>query len=253
MQKVFISWSGDRSKAVAKALHGWLPSVNQLLRPFMSEEDIKKGSRWGPEIAVQLQDARFGLICLTPENLEAPWILFEAGALSKKLGDLVCPYLFGLQPSDIQEPLSQFQAAKAEKEDTKKLVYDINKACDSFLTHEQVEKQFEKWWPELEAILGGISAPKKEVKPQRTEREILEEMLGLLRRLARDDRSTENALQTILGALDPHTQSRTSVWGPLIGENPYRRLRGPSRNLRSERPDEAETPPTDVSGGPKST
>ncbi len=83
--KVFISWSGERSKAVAQAWHDWLPNVIQAVEPWMSETDIAKGARWGMDMARELDETRVGIICLTPENLNAPWILFEAGALSKTL------------------------------------------------------------------------------------------------------------------------------------------------------------------------
>ena len=42
---VFISWSGDRSERVAAALHEWLPMVVGTAAPWMSKEDIEKGSR----------------------------------------------------------------------------------------------------------------------------------------------------------------------------------------------------------------
>jgi hypothetical protein len=41
--KVFLSWSGDRSKGVALALSGWIPRVLHKVQPFMSEEHIAKG------------------------------------------------------------------------------------------------------------------------------------------------------------------------------------------------------------------
>jgi hypothetical protein len=64
-----------------------------------------------------------------PENLTASWLLFEAGTLSKTLDKtFVCPYLLNLQPTDIQGPLSQFQAATTEKEETRKLLHTINNA-----------------------------------------------------------------------------------------------------------------------------
>jgi hypothetical protein len=92
---VFISWSGDRSKHVALALRDWLPMVLQAAKAFMSATDIVKGSRGLVELAGTLEVVKVGIICLTPENLSAPWLLFESGALSKTLdkGTLVCTYL----------------------------------------------------------------------------------------------------------------------------------------------------------------
>jgi hypothetical protein len=51
----------------------------------MSAEDIDAGTRWGSEVTNELAETRCGIICLTQENQKAPWVLFEAGALSKTL------------------------------------------------------------------------------------------------------------------------------------------------------------------------
>ena len=85
--KVFISWSGTRSNRVGKALRIFLEDVNQAIKPWMSETDIDAGSRWAAELAKQLEETNFGIICLTPESLTSPWSLFEAGALSKSIRD----------------------------------------------------------------------------------------------------------------------------------------------------------------------
>src|SRR5579863_4546010 len=108
---IFISWSKDRSRKAAEALHGWLPLVINAIKPWLSANDIDKGARWSADVASRLEKARFGIICLTPGNLHSDWILFEAGALSKTLqNSRVCPLLFGLQPADVKGPLAQFQA-----------------------------------------------------------------------------------------------------------------------------------------------
>src|SRR5438045_1936561 len=109
--KVFISWSGTRSRDVAESLHEWLPYVINAVEPWLSSADIEKGARWALDLAQELESTSVAVICLTKENLNAPWILFEAGALSKTVGkSFVCPYLFGLDRIDLTGPLLQFQA-----------------------------------------------------------------------------------------------------------------------------------------------
>src|SRR4051794_30684648 len=124
---VFISWSGPRSRQIARALHDWLPKVIQAVRPWMSDADLEKGTRWSSEIATRLAEARIGVICLTPENINEPWILFEAGALAKTLNQTyVCPFLFELDPSDLGWPLAMFQATIFEREEIRRLLHTIN-------------------------------------------------------------------------------------------------------------------------------
>lgn len=89
---VFISWSGSPSREYAKALSDWLPKVLQNVETFFSPDDIDKGVRWGDTISKVLDTAQVGILCLTRESLGMPWLLFEAGALSKRLAkSRVCP------------------------------------------------------------------------------------------------------------------------------------------------------------------
>ena len=79
-------------------------------------EQIAKGARWSPEIAKELQETSFGIVCVTPENTNAPWLLFETGALSKTIeGTHVRPYLLGVKPTDLEGPLAELQAANAKR------------------------------------------------------------------------------------------------------------------------------------------
>ena len=52
--KVFISWSGTRSKLIATALRKWLPYIMQSVEPWMSDTDINAGARWSREIEKEL-------------------------------------------------------------------------------------------------------------------------------------------------------------------------------------------------------
>lgn len=111
--KVFISWSGDLSRKLAESLRRWLPGVLQFVKPYFTPEDIEKGTRWGSDILKELESSEVGILCLTKTNTESPWMLFEAGALSKTLEkSKVCTALFGIETTDLTGPLTIFQHTK---------------------------------------------------------------------------------------------------------------------------------------------
>jgi hypothetical protein len=162
--KVFISWSGDRSRTVGEALRDWLPDILPLLEPFLSTEDIEKGAKWLQVMSGALERLDLAIICLTPENLNSPWLLFEAGAVAKHADSRVWTYLFGLEYSDVKDPLSQFQHTTASKEDTKKLVTALNRRlAEGALSQERLHKAFDMWWPQLEDRLKSV--PEQGARP----------------------------------------------------------------------------------------
>lgn len=186
--KVFLSWSGHKSHEVALALRDWLPSVIQTIQPYVSSEDIDKGARWSTDIAKELEDSTYGILCVTKENIEAPWLLFEAGALSKMMDkSSVCPFIFDLKRAEVKGPILQFQSTIFEKGDVKKLILSINKACgESALKEDFLIKTFDVWWPNLEENLKKISDNRVEEKPEQIEgnglvNSMLEEILELSR------------------------------------------------------------------------
>lgn len=192
--KVFISWSGKTSGELAKIFRDWLPSVIQAVKPYYSTDDIAKGMRGNTVIAQELEQAGVGLLCLTPDNLDAPWIMFEAGALSKKLDtSRVCPILFaGLETTDLKGPLVQFQAAKFNKEEIRKMLTMVNKELgEDALETKVLDSVFEKWWPDLEERVESLlsKAPESAPKTVRNDRELLEEILAITRSMGPDVRA----------------------------------------------------------------
>lgn len=187
--RVFISWSGSRSRAIADILRQWLPSVLQAVRPYFSPDDVTKGTRWSAEISKELDSSNIGLLILTPENQEAPWLLFEAGALAKNLDrSKVCPLLFGeMEPTDVKGPLVQFQSAMFSHEEMNRVLKMINNELgDGALEPGVLQNVFEMWWPKLEEQIKSAldGDDETEYKEHRTERDILEEVLALTRRLS---------------------------------------------------------------------
>lgn len=150
--KVFISWSGERSKKVALIFRDWLPTVIQAIEPFVSSEDIEKGARWNTDIAQELKESSFGLICVTKDNLNSQWLNFEAGALSKSINNTyVAPLLFDVKPSELKgSPISQFQATSFSKDDMKRLIETLNNATGNSLTPARLDKAFELCYADLE-------------------------------------------------------------------------------------------------------
>jgi predicted Zn finger-like uncharacterized protein len=182
--KVFLSWSGDRSKSVALALRDWLPNVIHYLEPWFSESDIDAGAFSDDEIRARLADAHFGVICVTPENLTRAWMNYEAGALAERLGGSVAPYLLGASPSDLRPvPLSRLQACSADELGTLKLVRAINaSAGPRSLTKDRLEASFSKWWSDLAWQLEKLKSEQPLFRRQveRTLDEKVGEILALL-------------------------------------------------------------------------
>ena len=185
--KVFISWSGSKSQEVAKILKQWIPCVIQNVEPYFSSADIDKGARWSTDIAKELQDASFGILCVTKENLSSSWLNFEAGALSKSIDQSkVCPFLVDLKPSDIQNsPILQFQMASATKEDVLKLFESINTNLGEKRLNETVlSTTFDTFWPKINEALQSVAdknIPESATTLDEKDLQPLEEILELVR------------------------------------------------------------------------
>ena len=163
--KIFVSWSGEASNKYAAALKRWIPCVLQSADVFMSTHDIEKGERWLNSIFKNLENINFGIVVVTPENINAPWILFESGALSKDLDkSRLVPILCNVGDSDLSKnPLSSFQYVKNDKEGITDLIVAINANAEISLADEIIRKSVEIWWEEFSDEVSAISfsKPKK--------------------------------------------------------------------------------------------
>lgn len=194
--KVFISWSGKRSKAVGELLDEWLKCVLQVLNPWMSSKDVDRGSLWFSEIGDQLKDTSIGIICLTTTNIDKPWILFEAGALVKGLSSSrVCTFLVDLTPADIGDPLAQFNHTLPDENGVWSLVSTLNSLLgDNKLSDKILENVFKTYWPQFEESFSKIIKETKDDNKvvTREENDILLEVLSVTRTLDRRIRNIEN-------------------------------------------------------------
>ena len=186
--QLFISWSGDLSHKVASLIHEWIPTVVQTAEPFLSSTDIEKGSRWSDHVAQKLEECGFGIIVLTSSNLTAPWILFEAGALSKMVGRAqVSSILMDVDIIDVKQPLSQFQNTIFSKDDMLRLIHSVNRAGRPPLRDDVVLRAFNALWPDLEhsvmeALKSSANVPSKAVETVKsvTDIDLVKSSLGEL-------------------------------------------------------------------------
>ena len=202
--KVFISWSGESSRRVADLLRKYLPCMIQDLKPFMSQHDLSSGGRWTEQLSKELEQSNFGIVCLTPDNLQSPWILFEAGALTKHVeGRACCLLLRGLGLADVSGPLSQFQNRVFSRGEFQKLMFDMNDLLDSRIDKSSLQMIVEKWWPDLDAeVTAALADPElaAPTKHKRDQSDLMEELLLRVRNI-----------QRVLEAKSPRDQ------GPVVG------------------------------------
>ncbi|MBP1857775.1 toll/interleukin-1 receptor domain-containing protein [Rhizobium herbae] len=172
--KIFISWSGDYSKHLAIALRDWIPCVIQSCEVFVSAHDIGAGERWQNKINSALDQIDFGIVILTSENKDRPWINFEAGALAKHLErSRVMPILCGMKLLELSSsPLNQFQCVNLDKSGINSVMTSLFEGLsdDDALTEIVFSRTFETWWPNLDGQIEDINSTKKKTtEPKKTE------------------------------------------------------------------------------------
>ncbi|QPJ98918.1 TIR domain-containing protein [Enterobacter mori] len=194
--KVFISWSGQRSKVVAEIFNDWLKCVIQASQPWISTRDIDRGAIWYSEINDKLKDVSVGIVCLTQENKNRPWILFETGALAKGLStNRVCTFLIDLNPEDLEDPLAQFNHTTPNKNSVWELTRTINSCLADKALDERILRQvFDTYWPQFDSSFNIAlkNNPPSEIVPPRSEQDILGEILNNTRVLTQRVRALEN-------------------------------------------------------------
>lgn len=192
--KVLISWSGELSHQVALALREWLPVFIQAAEPWVSSEDIAKGTLWRAELAKELEEGSVGILCITKENVGSPWVNYEAGALGKMShASRVIPFLFEMRPSDVHGPLADLQGAMYQRgssknqEEFRKLLLSLNTAQTPPCVADAVlATTFEKMWPDFAPVLDTLAAEAERLAegpaPKAADpSEVLEEVLQAVR------------------------------------------------------------------------
>jgi lambda repressor-like predicted transcriptional regulator len=177
-------------------LSGWIKCVLQASQPWISTQHIDKGAIWFSEISDQLRETAAGIVCLTQENKNKPWILFETGALAKGLSaNRVCTFLVDLTPTDIEDPLAQFNHTTPDRDSIWRLVNTLNSCLEGGRLDESILRQvFDTYWPKFESDFADAleATPQEAPAAPRSDDSILAEILANTRALSGRVRDLEN-------------------------------------------------------------
>lgn len=150
---VFLSWSGDQSRKIAELFqtlfnHTFEPTINS----FVSSRDIRGGSRSISELFKKLQICNYGICFINSDNVRAPWIQFEAGALSKIVDESRVMILL-LDEKCLKllddTPLREFQHKLFYKEHIKSIFEEVIEKFGLTTSKESFMYRFESGWEEF--------------------------------------------------------------------------------------------------------
>lgn len=134
IKRIFISWAGSNSKEIALGLKNVLENTifnGSGLTCFVSTVDISSGAEWWSKINGELKKCKMGICCITKENIRAPWIYYEAGALAAN-GITTIPLLISCNIDSIAgSPFTKNQCIEFyNRQAFIKMILDINEKME---------------------------------------------------------------------------------------------------------------------------
>ena len=235
--KVFISWSGNESQYVASHLRTLIKRICVAADPWMSNDDLAAGTLWPYTLMTQLQSTHFGIICVDRANLNSPWLHFEAGALAKSLDNsAVLPYLKGLPSSSLSGPLTLFQSVGVDRAGTFKLLDTLNRILrdkqEAYQSEDDLKTLFDLLWPGYAHDIEQYLNTPLDAGPERSDTEILSELLNLSRTHSRVLASILRASPTYRPPIQVADQVSTTAFDEDFQSLNFEELRYNAKKLR---------------------
>lgn len=176
-KQVFISWSKEHSGDIAHIFKKWLDKIfngkrgfNAQINFFISQE-IGVGKNWREEILGALFASDMGVFILTPQNKDAPWIIFEAGCLHEEQNSKrICPIVFGREKGQIERPLEHLMATYFEnKESFLTILKSICFICDIDF-EKNIKRKASGYWEKINDELAPLIDKAKKWHPSDNKR-----------------------------------------------------------------------------------
>lgn len=166
--KLFISWSGAHTREVAKGLKKVIEETifpKTGLECFVSNIDIVAGTDWWIKISEELKSCDIGILCVTNENITAPWIFYEAGEMAAREIPSI-PLLINCKISSLTGlPLHGKQCINFENRiEFVKMIEDINTRLNDLLPPTIVVHMAEIAYEELNQMLSTTLTYLKDIR-----------------------------------------------------------------------------------------
>ncbi|PZO47703.1 MAG: hypothetical protein DCF16_17395 [Alphaproteobacteria bacterium] len=165
---IFISWSGEKSKKVANRLADFLEDVLGV-KAYTSDKEMKPAQNWRDELERRLSEAKFCIMCLSIENIDAPWMMWESGAIwqarkhaeadSSDRNERVCPFLIDFPPGELPSlagPLGGVNVVRYGEDEVRKLVFQLHHILNPAAAADGVTRRFQVGWPGCKQDIDGI-------------------------------------------------------------------------------------------------
>jgi TIR domain len=124
------------------------------------EAGIGLGAEWYPEIMSNLDEAKDIVVLLTPNSLNRPWILYEAGVAKGKLNKRVLGLVLNVEFDQATKgPFGQFQNCLADQDSLTQLVRQLIK------TNSSADPIDEGIRPHVDEFLKFVSRPVEPTEP----------------------------------------------------------------------------------------
>jgi|SRR5271166_320746 len=168
---IFVSHD-HRDAPLAEAFANLLTDASGgFLKSFRSSDrkggaGIEFGAEWYSEIMGKINDATDVVALLTPNSLDRPWILYEAGVAKGKLGKPVFGVVVGVAfDQATRGPFAQFQNSADDEDSLTKLVLQlIRRNSDAEPREEAVRRQVGAFRGSINKLLS-VNPEEKPAKP----------------------------------------------------------------------------------------
>lgn len=121
---------------------------------FVSDLDIVSGTDWWNKIKKELKSSSIGIVCITKENLSAPWLYYESGAMIAR-GITVIPLLINCSNESLNgTPLTKNQSIDFYNlPQFIKMIKDIDRILGLGKINNQIDEKLKEYYEQIKKDL----------------------------------------------------------------------------------------------------